>query len=263
MTTPTHGRVFLERHGEVAEIVIDRSPKLNGFTPAMLGDIARAYTEFENDAGLRCAVLTAAGPHFTAGLDLPAMAPVMAENGLLIPDGMIDPLMTRPPFRTKPVVAAVKGITYTIGMELMLAADIVIAADNCRFSQLEVKRGLMPTGGATLRFVERAGWGNAMLHLLTGDEFGPAEAWRCGFIQEIVPAGTERDRAMAIAQVIAVQAPLAVAAVLANARKAVWEGQSAAVGDFTPVQARLLASDDLKEGVRSFVEKRPAKFTGR
>lgn len=224
MTTPTHGRVFLERHGAVAEIVIDRPAKLNGFTPEMLGDIARAFTDFERDPALRCAVLTAAGPHFTAGLDLPAMAPVMAENGLLIPDGMIDPLMTRPPFRSKPVVAAVKGITYTIGMELMLAADIVIAADNCRFSQLEVKRGLMPTGGATLRFVERAGWGNAMLHLLTGDEFGPAEAYRCNFIQEIVPAGAERERALAIAEVIAAQAPLAVAATLANARKAVWEG---------------------------------------
>ena len=104
----------------------------------------------------------------------------MRERGSVYPLGSIDPLSLRPPIRTKPLVCAVQGICFTLGIELMLAADIVIAADDCRFAQIEVKRGIMPTGGATVRMVERAGWGNAQRYLLTGDEFGAAEALRLG-----------------------------------------------------------------------------------
>ena len=102
--------------------------------------------------------------------------------------------------RTKPLVCAVQGICFTLGIELMLAADIVVAADDCRFAQIEVKRGIMPAGGATVRMVERAGWGNAQRYLLTGDEFGSAEALRLGFVQEVVPAGRQKERALEIAR---------------------------------------------------------------
>jgi enoyl-CoA hydratase/carnithine racemase len=171
--------------------------------------------------------------------------------------------MLRPPLRTKPLVTAVQGICFTIGIELMLASDIVIAADDCRFAQIEVKRGIMPAGGATIRMVERAGWGNAQRYLLTGDEFGAAEALRIGFVQEVVPAGKERVRAMEIAEVIASQAPLAVQASLASSRMSVDQGPHAAIRDFNAQQARLLATEDAKEGVRSFVERRAARFGGR
>ena len=113
----------------------------------------------------------------------------MRERGSVYPVGSVDPLSLRPPIRTKPLVCAVQGICFTLGIELMLAADIVVAADDCRFAQIEVKRGIMPAGGATIRMVERAGWGNAQRYLLTGDEFGAAEALRLGFVQEVVPAG--------------------------------------------------------------------------
>jgi len=158
--------------------------------------------------------------------------------------------------RRKPLVAAVKGITYTLGIELMLAADVVVAADNCRFSQLEVKRGIMATGGATLRMTERAGLGNALLRLLTGDEFGAGEALRLNFVQKVVPAGEELDEALRIAGAIAAQAPLAVAATRLNALKAVEEGPIAAMQEFIEVQQRLANSEDAAEGVRSFMEKR-------
>ena len=165
--------------------------------------------------------------------------------------------------RSKPMVAAVQGITYTLGIELMLAADIVVAADNCRFSQLEVKRGIMATGGATLRMAERAGLGNALLHLLTGDEFGSAEALRLNFVQKVVPAAQVLDEALRIAEAIAAQAPLAVVATRRNALKAVEQGPLAAMQEFITVQQGLSRSEDAAEGVRSFVEKRPAKFQGR
>src|SRR5205085_7154557 len=138
-----------------------------------------------------------------------------------------------------------------------------VAADDCRFSQLEVKRGIMATGGATLRMSQRAGLGNAMLHLLTGDEFDAKEALRLNFVQKVVPAGRELDEALRIAEVIAAQAPLAVVATRLNAVKAVEQGPLAAMAEFIEVQTRLANTEDAAEGVRSFVEKRPAKFQGR
>lgn len=251
--------------GAVLLIGINRPAKRNGFTPRMFRQLGEAYTRLDDDPALRVGVLHAAGAHFTAGLDLPTIAPSMREGRKLVPHGLVDPLdlgqegMRR---RVKPMVVAVKGITFTLGIELMLAADIVVAADDCRFSQLEVKRGVMATGGATLRMAERAGAGNALLHLLTGDDFDSAEALRLNFVQKRVPAGTELEVACAIAHEIARQAPLAVVATRLNVRKAIEHGSPAAVDDFIPVQQRLSRSDDAAEGVRSFVERRPARFTG-
>ena len=144
----------------------------------------------------------------------------------------------------------------------MLAADIVVAADDCRFSQLEVQRGIMATGGATLRMAERAGMGNALLHLLTADVFGSAEALRLNFVQKVVPAAGLMAEAMRIAELIAAQAPLAVVATRQNVLKAVEQGPLVAMHDFMAVQKTLSNSDDAAEGVRSFVEKRAARFTG-
>lgn len=261
-TADSDGEILTRREGAVFVIGINRPAKLNGFTPKMLRELAAAYTAFEQDAAARVAVLYAEGPHFTAGLDLPKVAPLMGGENLLAAPGQIDPCNNTPPFRSKPVVAAVQGITFTIGIELMLAADIVVAASDCRFSQLEVKRGIMATGGATIRMVERAGWGNAMRYLLTGDEFDVATALRLGFVQEVTEPGGQFAEAMRMAQRIAAQAPLAVNATLRNARLAVENGPAVAVADFRPTQARLMASEDVKEGVASFVEKRAARFMG-
>ena len=151
----------------------------------------------------------------------------------------------------------------TVGIELMLGADIVVAADNCRFSQMEVQRGIMATGGATLRMAERAGTGNALLHLLTADEFGSDEAYRLNFVQKVVPAGEQFAAALAIAQTIADNAPAAVVATRLNTLKAVEQGPLAAVAEFVETQRVLANSEDAAEGVRSFVERRPAQFTGR
>lgn len=256
------GEIIARRDGVVFQIGLNRPAKLNGFTPKMLKELAAAYTAFEADPQARVALLYAEGPHFTAGLDLPKVAPLMGDRNLLVEPGQIDPCNNVPPFRTKPVVAAVQGITFTIGIELMLATDIVVAASDCRFSQLEVKRGIMATGGATIRMVERSGWGNAMRYLLTGDEFDVATALRLGFVQEVTEPGGQFAAAMAMAQRIAAQAPLAVAATLQNARLAVEQGPAAAVAGFHPTQTALMASDDVKEGVASFVEKRAARFRG-
>ena len=115
------GEVLTRRHGPVMEIVVARPAKLNGYTPTMLHALAEAYTLFEGDQDVRCALLTAEGPHFTAGLDLPRVQPVFARREPLFPVHCVDPLMRRPPWRSKPLVVAVQGICFTIGIELMLA----------------------------------------------------------------------------------------------------------------------------------------------
>ena len=212
--TPPDGRITRERLGHVFAIGIDRPKKLNGFSPKMLIELAEAFTEFEREEEAWVGLLFANGAHFTAGLELDKVAPLMRERGTVFPVGSIDPLSLRPPIRSKPLVCAVQGICFTLGIELLLAADIVIAAEDCRFAQIEVKRGIMPAGGATVRMVERAGWGNAQRYLLTGDEFGATEALRLGFVQEVVTVGDEKARALQTATIIAEQAPLAVRASL-------------------------------------------------
>ena len=265
-TTPhPEGQIDCTVHGAVLQICINRPAKRNGFTPKMFRELGEAYTRLDDDSALRVGLLCAAGDHFTAGLDLPTIAPLMQRGEKAVPLGLVDPLnlgMEGYRRRTKPMVVAVQGITYTLGIELMLAADIVVAADDCRFSQLEVQRGIMATGGATLRMAERAGMGNALLHLLTADVFDSAEALRLNFVQKVVPAAGLLDEVMRIAELIAAQAPLAVVATRQNVLKAVEHGPVVAMQDFLPVQQRLSRSDDAAEGVRSFVEKRAARFTG-
>ena len=263
---PAEGRIDTEVRGHVLLIGINRPAKRNGWTVPMFRQLAEAYTRLDDEPGLRVGVLHALGDHFTAGLDLPAIAPYMQRGEKAVPYGQVEPHDFGLPGyrrRTKPMVAAVKGICFTVGIELMLGADIVVAADNCRFSQMEVQRGIMATGGATLRMAERAGAGNALLHLLTADEFDSAEAYRLNFVQKVVPAGQELDEALAIAQRIAAQAPRAVVATRLNVLKAIEQGQAAAVADFIPVQKELANSEDAAEGVRAFVERRPAQFSGR
>lgn len=265
-TAPPEGRITTEVRGPLLLMQIDRPAKRNGFTPAMFQQLAAAYTRLDDSPELRVGVLHAAGAHFTAGLDLPSFAPLMQRGERLTPPGQVDPLnlgQAGHRRRTKPVVVAVQGITYTLGIELMLAADIVVAADDCRFSQLEVQRGIMATGGATLRMAERAGLGNALLHLLTGDAFDAAEALRLNFVQKVVPAPKVLREALQLAEQIAAQAPLAVVATRLNALKAVEEGPLAATAEFEATQQGLSNSADAAEGVQSFVEKRAARFSGR
>ncbi len=257
------GRISVEQRGRILLIGIDRREKYNGFTPKMMRELEDAYTRLDEDPDLWVGVVFGHGPHFTAGLDLPKWTDGMkAGRRDRESSGRVDPVALGGACR-KPIVTAVHGITYTIGLELMLAGDIAVAADDCRFSQLEPKRGIHATGGATIRFVERGGWGNAMYHLLTCDEFGAEEARRIGLVQEIVPRGQELARALELAESIAALAPLAVQATKASSRRFVQEGFAAAIRAFGPDQAKLAASQDAREGVASFVERREAKFSGR
>jgi enoyl-CoA hydratase len=262
-TTPTLDTVTLERDGHVLVMGLDRPEKRNAFNVAMLQDLARAYALLEDDETLRAGVLVANGEHFTAGLDLVDVAPYIAAGRDPMPDDGRDPWRLDGTW-TKPVVAAAQGRCLTLGIELLLAADIRVAAADTRFAQIEVLRGIFPFGGATIRLPRTTGWGNAMRWLLTGDEFDASEAHRIGLIQEIAPdAASAQARARELAHVIADHAaPLGVRATLASAQRARINGDAAAIDALRPEVTRLFGTADAAEGVQSFVERRPAQFSG-
>jgi len=259
----SEGKVSLEKRGHVLLMGLDRAAKRNAFDVAMYHALARAYAVLARDDELRAGVLFAHGDHFTAGLDLAQFAPVFASGAWSVPADGVDPLGLAGPRLDKPVVCAVQGICFTIGIELMLATDIRVAARGVRLGQIEIKRGIYPVGGATTRLPREVGWGNAMRWLLTGDELGAEEAHRIGFVQEVVELGDERERAVAIAEVIAAQAPMGVRATLTSARRAREEGEPAAERRLLSDLQPLLASEDAGEGMASFLERRTAKFQGR
>ncbi|MDC0719356.1 crotonase/enoyl-CoA hydratase family protein [Nannocystis bainbridge] len=258
----TDRRLSTQTHGHVQMIGLDRAAKRNAFDLAMLRQLAEAFTEFEDDPQLRCAVVFAHGDHFTAGLDLAEVGPAVARGELLFPPGAVDPLGLHGRVRSKPVVLAVQGFCLTLGIELMLAADIRIAASDARFGQIEIRRGIFPFGGATLRLPQVAGWGNAMRWLLTGDNFDAAEALRIGLVQEVVAPGEQVQRALEIATTIAAQAPLGVRATLSTARTTVERGPEAALATMMDDVRAIMGSDDAREGMQSFVERRAARFSG-
>ena len=254
------GQVRHERVGRILKITIDNAEKRNAFVPEMMAQLSEALTLLDDDPGLWVGVLCAEGDHFTAGLDMPKFFGPGASPQQT-PAGSVDAFQLSRPCR-KPLITAVQGVTYTIGIEMMLAGDIVIAADNVRFCQMEPKRGLAPLAGAHFRFLTRAGWGDAMYHLLLADEFGAEEAYRIGLVQEVVPLGTQVDRAMELAERIAANAPLGVQ-VTKKAARAFYEAAGAAASAAIPeIRATVLNTKDAQEGIRSFIERRPAEFQG-
>lgn len=263
MNTPSDV-VTLERDGHILLIGINRPTKRNAFNLEVIEALGAAYEVLGDDPDIRVGVLFAHGDHFSAGLDLAEVGSAVAQFGpvALAGNRKYDPFGMWRPAVPKPVVAAINGISFTLSIELALACEIVVAADDVRFRQLEIGRGILPFGGATIRAQQQLGWGNAMKFLLTADEFGADEALRIGLVQEVVPSGQHVHRAKEIAAVIAAQAPLGVQATLANARTARDYGDVAARQELVEFLPKLLASDDAAEGLRSFLERRQAQFSG-
>lgn len=255
------GQISLERRGHVLVMGLDRAAKRNAFDLPLWNGLCQAYATLEREPELRVGVLHAHGDHFTGGLDLPQWTAMFASGKFAIPEGGLDPLGLTSRV-SKPIVCAVQGICLTIGIELLLATDIRIAARTTRFAQIEIKRGIYPVGGATLRFPREVGWANAMRWLLTGDEFDAAEAHRIGLVQEVCEPGQQLERAIALAEVIGAQSPLGVYATLASSRQALPANELAAAARLLPELAPLLASEDMAEGLRAFMERRPGRFRG-
>lgn len=263
-----HGEVrteVVENH--ILVLTVDRTEKKNALTPKIMEEISAALTRLDEIPELFVGVLTFAGDHTTAGLEMPLFfAPEVqqeqAERHERFATTQVDPFGLGRRLR-KPLITAIQGITFTIGIEIALAGDIVIAASDARLCQMEPKRGIPPLGGATLRYVERAGWGNAMYHLLLADEFTADEAYRIGLVQEVVEPGQQRERAIELGRQMLQVSPIASIHTIANARLAATQGEQAAIDAIAAMSEEARQSEDFREGIASFMERRPAQFRGR
>lgn len=255
------GRIRTEVHGHVFKIIIDNVAKKNSFSPKMMAEISDALTVLDRTEDYWVGVVCADGPDFTAGLDMPKFFGPTAEK-IEEKAGNVDAFALKRRCR-KPIVTAVQGICYTIGLEMMLAGDIVIAAEDVRFCQMESKRGIAPLGGAHFRYITRAGWGDAMYHLFLCDEFNAQRAYKMGLVQEVVTPGKQIERAMEIAQLIAKNAPIGIQVTKEAALKYIGAGEQAAIEFIPKIAHRVMNSEDMKEGIQSFVERRAAVFRGR
>jgi len=256
------GTITVEDRGHVRLIGLNRPEKRNAFTFDMLAELAQAYTDLADAPDIRCGVVFAHGSMFTAGLDLADVAPRIAAGDSITAGARIDPWGLYAERCPKPMIVAVHGKCLTLGIELALAAEIVVADETATFAQIEVSRGIFPFGGATIRMPQAGGYQNAMRWLLTGDEFGAEDARRLGLVQEITPPGQALDRAVEIAQRIAAQAPLGVAATLKSARLAQQDAEAAASTIYNDVRA-LMHSEDAQTAVAAFVARETPVFKGR
>jgi enoyl-CoA hydratase/carnithine racemase len=256
--------VHVSTDDHILTVTVDRVDKRNAWDIDVIQGVARALTRLRDDDRLRVGLITAAGPDFTAGLDLPAVAPVIADGnpGAVLPPELVDPwdFMGEP--CPKPVVVAVQGRCYTLGIELILASQIAVAAEDTVFAQLEVARGITPLGGATLRLSSRLGPAG-LRYLLTAEEFDAATALELGLVTRVVPVGQQEAAARELAERIAANAPLAVQASLAQWRAGERAARDAAAQLLRTEGPALFATEDLEEAITAMMERRDPRFRGR
>src|SRR6056297_1185316 len=161
-------KISVEDRGHLRLIGLNRPEKMNAADEQMLAELSLAYGSAHTDDNIRAVVVHAHGDHFTAGLDLNDVGPKMATGKLtMVPEGGLDPWGITTEQLSKPVVMAIRGNCFTLGTELALASEVVVASKDAVFGQLEVSRGILPFGGGTIRMPRAAGWSNAMRYLLT------------------------------------------------------------------------------------------------
>ena len=258
MRTPV---VLVERPAEgVALVRINRPEARNALNLEVRKLIAQHLTELGDDETTRCIVLAGNDKSFAAGADIKEMAGAGTIEMLARGTHKLWRAIAACP---KPVIAAVNGFALGGGCELAMTCDIIIAGESAKFGQPEVKIGIIPGGGCTQRFTRAVGKYKAMRYVLTGDLFSAKEAFDMGLVSEIVADAEVEKRALEMAQQIAALPPLAIQ----QAKEAVLRGMDAALDTGLALETKalqiLFSSQDQKEGMAAFIEKRKPKFSGR
>jgi enoyl-CoA hydratase len=239
-------------------ITINRPEARNALNAAVAQGIAAAVDELDASPELRVGVLTGAGGTFSSGMDLKAF--LLGETPA-IPGRGLGGITEAPP--RKPLIAAVEGWALAGGFELLLACDLVVAAETARFGVPEVKRSLIAAAGAAVHLPRRLPPAIALELLLTGDPITAARAYEVGLVNRVVPEGEALGGALELARTIAANGPLAVAATKQIARATADWSMAEAWTEQAKIVAPVFASEDAKEGATAFAEKRPPVWLGR
>ncbi|MEV0567424.1 crotonase/enoyl-CoA hydratase family protein [Dactylosporangium sp. NPDC050588] len=250
--------VLVEVSDGVLVVTINRPQVRNAIDLATARRIAAAMERLDADPGISAGVITGAGGTFCAGMDLQAF---LAGERPSVPGRGFAGLVERPP--GKPLIAAVEGFAVAGGFEIVLACDLVTAAEGARFGLPEVKRGLLAGGGGLLRLPSRVPLQLAMEWTLTGDTFTAERAAEVGLVNRLTPPGGALDAALELARRVAANGPLAVRAtkrIIVESRD--WHS-SEAFARQAEIYEPVRSSEDAKEGARAFKEKRPPRWHGR
>jgi crotonobetainyl-CoA hydratase len=249
--------------GSVLTITLDR-PKANAINVVTSRALYAAFSRLQDDAALRVGIVTGVGRFFSAGWDLTGAVEGEAVDADHGPGGFAG--LTEFFALSKPVIAAVNGLAMGGGFELALAADLIVASPQAEFALPEVKLGMIPDSGGVLRLPQRLPRALATEMLLTGRRLGAEEALHLGLVNQVVPADQLLPSAMAMAEQIAMNAPLAVGAIKEVLRATAHQQIEAAYRTLRsgplPIYRAMLTSDDAKEGPRAFGEKRLPVWRG-
>ena len=252
---PSH--IIVETKGRVGIVRLNRPQVLNALNKALVAELNAAVAAFDADSSIGCILVTGSEKAFAAGADITEMVDKEYIDAFLNNFGANEDGIAR---TRKPVVAAVAGFALGGGCEFAMQADLIIAADNAKFGQPEIKLGVIPGYGGTQRLTHAVGKAKAMDLILTGRMMDAAEAERAGLVARVVPLANLMDEAMKVAETIA---SMSLPSVL-SAKEAVNRAFETSLAEGVLFERRvfhaLFATKDQKEGMAAFVEKRPAKF---
>src|SRR5579884_1599398 len=252
--------ILTERDGNVGIVTLNRPKELNALNFQLVNELADALTEFDRDSEIRCMVITGAGDRaFAAGADIKEMSDKSPIDMML--SGF--EAWQRIKQIRKPLIAAVGGYALGGGCELAMNCDMIVASENARFGQPEILIGVIPGAGGTQRLARTIGKYRTMEMVLTGAQISAQEMAAHGLVNRVVPKGEHLTEALKLAKTVAAQAPIAARL----AKEAVLAAFETPLAEGLEIERRnfylLFATEDMREGMRAFIEKRKAAFQGR